>query len=70
MKTSMREEVIPLLQAQFLPEYYLKCSYLVCGITESALATRLATFEEQLPLGFHWHIFQLAVYTFTTLGMG
>ena len=52
MKTSMREEVIPLLLAQFLPEYYLKCSYLVCGITESALATRLATFEEQLPLGF------------------
>ena len=52
MKTTMRDDIIPRLQVQFQPEGYLKQSYLVCGITESALATRLATFEPQLPAGF------------------
>lgn len=52
MKATMRDDIIPRLQVQFHPERYLKRSYLVSGITESALATRLATFETLLPAGF------------------
>lgn len=52
MKTTMRDDIIPMLQSYFQPDKYLKSNYLVCGITESALATRLASFEEQLPAGF------------------
>lgn len=52
MKTTMHDDIIPRLQAQFLVKQYLRRTYLVCGITESALATRLAEFETLLPAGF------------------
>ena len=52
MKTIMTDEVIPRLKKQFQSIDYLKCSFLVAGITESALATRLADFEAQLPGNF------------------
>lgn len=52
MKTTMRDDIIPRLQAQFLVKQYLRRTYLVSGITESALATRLAEFETLLPAGF------------------
>ncbi len=52
MKTTLRDDIIPRLQAQFQSKQYLKRTYLVSGITESALATRLATFETLLPAGF------------------
>jgi competence/damage-inducible protein CinA C-terminal domain len=52
MRTTMINEIIPRLQEQFQVKEYLRRSYLVSGITESALATRLAEFENQLPAGF------------------
>jgi nicotinamide-nucleotide amidase len=52
MKTTMRDDIIPRLQSQFQPDRYLKRTYLVSGITESALATRLSGFETLLPAGF------------------
>jgi nicotinamide-nucleotide amidase len=52
MKTAMRDDIIPRLQAQFLVKQYLRRTYLVSDITESALATRLAEFETLLPAGF------------------
>lgn len=52
MKTTMCDDIIPRLQTQFQSEPYLKRTYLVSGITESALATRLAGFETLLPAGF------------------
>lgn len=52
MKTTMHDDIIPRLQAQFLVKQYLRRTYLVSGITESALATRLAEFETLLPAGF------------------
>jgi len=52
MKTTMSDDIIPRLQAQFLVNQYLRRTYLVSGITESALATRLAGFETLLPPGF------------------
>lgn len=52
MKTTMKDDIIPRLQAKFQLDRYLKRTYLVSGITESALATRLATFETLLPAGF------------------
>ena len=52
MKTIMTDEVIPRLKKQFQSIDYLKCSFLVAGITESALATRLEGFETQLPDNF------------------
>ncbi|MCE5206448.1 MAG: CinA family nicotinamide mononucleotide deamidase-related protein [Porphyromonadaceae bacterium] len=52
MKTTMHDDIIPRLQEQFQTDRHLKRTYLVSGITESALATRLATFETLLPAGF------------------
>ena len=46
MKTAMANDIIPRLQSQFRMEDYLRQSALVSGITESALAIRLADFEQ------------------------
>jgi len=51
MKTAMANDIIPRLQSQFRMEDYLRQSALVSGITESALAIRLADFEQKLPKG-------------------
>ncbi|RNC64524.1 CinA family nicotinamide mononucleotide deamidase-related protein [Proteiniphilum sp. X52] len=52
MRTAMGKDIIPLLQERFQANEYLQRSYLATGITESALATRLAVFENKLPAGF------------------
>lgn len=51
MKAAMANDIIPRLKSQFSNEDYLKQSFLVSGITESALAIRLANFEKELPDG-------------------
>ncbi len=51
MKSAMTDDIIPRLQSQFRLENYLRQSALVSGITESALAIRLADFEKELPKG-------------------
>lgn len=52
MKTAMSNDIIPLLQKRFQVKEYICRSFLVSGITESALATKLADFENALPTGF------------------
>src|SRR5690554_3196851 len=52
MKTAMSDDVIPKLKEQFQVKEYLKRSFIVTGITESDLATKLVDFELQLPAGF------------------
>lgn len=52
MKTAMTDEIIPRLKKLSQPVDYLKTSFLVSGITESALATRLEKFETDLPDNF------------------
>lgn len=52
MKTAMTDDIIPRLQQQFQVKDYLRRSYLVSGITESAMAMRLAEYENRLPAGF------------------
>lgn len=52
MKTMMTDEIIPRLRKRFKSNHYLKASFLVSGITESALATQLENFEAELPSGF------------------
>lgn len=52
MRTAMREEIIPRLKKQFQVNSYLRRDYLVAGFTESALASHLASFEDQLPAPF------------------
>ncbi|QRX63796.1 CinA family nicotinamide mononucleotide deamidase-related protein [Dysgonomonadaceae bacterium zrk40] len=52
MRTAMREEIIPRLKKQFQVNSYLRRDYLVAGFTESALASHLALFEDQLPAPF------------------
>ena len=52
MKTAMADEIIPRLKRQFQSTDYLKSTFLVSGITESALATQLEDFEAQLPDNF------------------
>ncbi|MDR0333369.1 MAG: CinA family nicotinamide mononucleotide deamidase-related protein [Dysgonamonadaceae bacterium] len=52
MKTAMTDEIIPRLQQQFQTEKYLRRSFLLSGIPESALALHLADFENKLPKGF------------------
>lgn len=52
MKNTMQEDIIPRLQEKFKATEYLSRSFIVNGITESALATQLAEFELQLPKGF------------------
>lgn len=51
MKTAMTDQIIPRLKKQFELEDYLKQSYLVSDVTESALAILLADFEKKLPSG-------------------
>lgn len=52
MKTAMAGDIIPRLLAQFQVNDYVARFYLVVGITESGLATRLVEYENQLPPGF------------------
>ena len=52
MRTAMREEIIPRLKKQFQVNSYLRRDYLVAGFTESALASHLSSFEDQLPAPF------------------
>ena len=52
MKTAMADEIIPRLKKRFQSVDYLKSSFLVSDITESALATQLEDFEAQLPGNF------------------
>jgi len=51
MKTAMTDEIIPRLQKHFRTETYLKRSFLVSDISESALAIKLSDFEKELPEG-------------------
>ena len=52
MQTAMREEIMPRLSAAFRQKAYLRRAYLVGGYSESALATHLSSFEDQLPASF------------------
>ena len=52
MQTAMREEIMPRLSATFRQKAYLRRDYLVGGYSESALATHLSSFEDQLPASF------------------
>lgn len=52
MKVAITGEIIPRLRKQFLSIDYLKSSFLVSGITESALAILLEDFEAKLPGNF------------------
>jgi nicotinamide-nucleotide amidase len=52
MQTAMREEIMPRLSATFRQKDYLRRDYLVGGYSESALATHLSSFEDQLPASF------------------
>lgn len=52
MKSAMTNEVLPRLQQTFQTHDYIRNSLLVSGITESALAQRLTSFENELPNGF------------------
>ena len=52
MKTAITDEIIPRLKKQFLSVDYLKSSFLVSEITESALAILLDDFEAKLPGNF------------------
>lgn len=52
MKSAMINDIIPRLQEKFQANKYLRRSFLVSGITESALAIKLTTFENELPNGF------------------
>ncbi len=51
MKTAMTNEIIPRLHRHFPTETYLKRSFLVSDISESALAIKLSDFEKELPEG-------------------
>lgn len=52
MKTAMKERIIPMLRQKFQLVEYIKESFIVADITESALAILLADFEKQLPENF------------------
>lgn len=52
MKTAMTDEIIPRLKEKFSLCSYLKKSFLVSGITESALSIMLQDFENELPTDF------------------
>ena len=52
MKTAITDEIIPRLKKRFLSVDYVKSSFLVSGITESALAILLENFEATLPGNF------------------
>lgn len=52
MRDAMEFEIIPRLKNIFSANNYLRKSYLVAGVTESALSILLQSFEESLPEGF------------------
>ena len=49
MRTSMQNDIIPLLQQRFLSMPYQKQMFLISGISESALNEYLQTYESELP---------------------
>jgi len=59
MKTAMKEQIIPMLRQKFQLVEYIKESFIVADITESALAILLADFEKQLPRKLFLGIFAL-----------
>lgn len=52
MRDAMKYEIIPRLKNIFSVNDYLRKSFLVAGVTESALSISLQSFEESLPEGF------------------
>lgn len=52
MRYVMENEVMPRLQAKYDTDAYLKRVFIIRGYTESALATYIADFEDNLPDGF------------------
>lgn len=52
MRDAMQYEIIPRLKNIFSVNDYLRKSFLVAGVTESALSISLQSFEESLPEGF------------------
>lgn len=52
MKAAMTHEILPRMKNRFRQSEYLKESFLVSGVSESALAQRLETFENELPTNF------------------
>ncbi|MDU1905310.1 MAG: CinA family nicotinamide mononucleotide deamidase-related protein [Dysgonomonas sp.] len=52
MKYNMENEIIPRLKIKYNAEAYVSRTLIVAGYTESALATELADFENNLPDGF------------------
>ena len=52
MKYNMENEIIPRLKIKYNAEAYVSRTMIVAGYTESALATDLADFENNLPAGF------------------
>ena len=52
MRYGMEKEVIPRLQKKYDTEAYVSRVFIVGGYTESALATHLTDFEDNLPDGF------------------
>ncbi len=52
MRYVMETEILPRLQKKYDPDTYLKRVFLVRGYTESALASYIADFEDNLPEGF------------------
>lgn len=52
MRYAMQEEIIPRLIEQYEVEAFIKHVIYTCGISESALATLLSNFEDELPDGF------------------
>lgn len=52
MKYVMESEIIPRLEAKYETEAYVSKVFIVAGYTESALATYLTDFENDLPKGF------------------
>jgi nicotinamide-nucleotide amidase len=52
MRYNMENEVLPRLQQRFKTEAYISKVFVVSGYTESALATHISDFEDNLPEGF------------------
>lgn len=52
MKYNMENEIIPRLKIKYNAEAYVSRTLIVAGYTESALATALTDFENNLPEGF------------------
>lgn len=52
MKYNIENEIIPRLQTKYNSEAYVSQTLIVIGYTESALATHIADFEDNLPEGF------------------